>query len=189
MSTNELLRNGSGYVDPTAYQALTAVAKTQQGVAVKLGSIWSAYFGTTVRKCVVMAAHKDHANILVLNDEQRGYGSEQLETVSGTTYYATLPLLSYKFFEDFDAQEDSLDPAEFSRLWDLTLNYLGVPRTGAPTSKPAKGAPDAEALRGELVKTQIQLQSAETRCIELTVARDLYREEYRELQERLIGKM
>ena len=190
MSTNELLRNGSGYVDPTAYKALTAVAKTQQGVAVKLGSIWSAYFGTTVRKCVVMAAYKEHASILVLNDEQRGYGREQLETVSGATYYATPALLSFKYFEDFDAQEDSLDPAEFARLWDLTLNYLGVPRTVAPSPIPSKqDAPDAAALRDELAKTQIELRSAETRCIELAVARDLYREEYRELQDRLIGKV
>lgn len=189
MSTNELLRNGSGYVDPTAYKALTAVAKTQQGVAVKPGSVWSAYFGTTSRKCVVMTAHKDHATILVLNDEPKGYGCELLETVAGTTYYAIPALLSYKYYEDFDVQKDSLDPAEFSRMWDLTLNYLGVPRAEAPVYKPAKDDPDVVALRDELVKTQTELRSAETRCIELAVARDLYREEYRELQARLIGKV
>lgn len=174
MSTNELLRNGSGYVDPTAYKALTAVARTEAGVAVKPGSIWSAYFGTTSRKCVVMTAHKDHATILVLNDEPKGHGCEQLETVSGATYYAIPALLTYKFYEDFDAQKDSLDPEEFSRMWDLTLNYLGMSRA---------------ALRGELVKTQAELRSAETKVIELTIARDLYREEYRELQARLIGKV
>lgn len=190
MSTNELLRNGSGYVDPTAYKALTAVAKTQQGVAVKPGSIWSAFFGTTSRKCVVMTAHKDHATILVLNDEPKGYGAEQLETVAGTTYYAIPALLSYKFYEDFDVQKDSLDPAEFSRMWDLTLSYLGVPRTEAPASKPAKQDDhDATALRAELTKTQTELRAAETRCIELAVARDLYREEYRELQARLIREV
>lgn len=189
MSTNELLRNGSGYVDPTAYKALTAVAKTQQGVAVKLGSIWSAYFGTTVRKCLVMTAHKDHATILVLNDEPKGYGVEQLETVSGATYYAIPALLSYKFYEDFKAQEDSLDPEEFSWLWDVTLNYLGVPRTEAPATKPAKDDTDAADLLAELQKTKTAKRAAETKVIELTIARDLYREEYRELQARLIGKV
>lgn len=190
MSTNELLRNGSGYVDPTAYKALTAVAKTQQGVAVKLGSIWSAYFGTTVRKCLVMTAHKDHATILVLNDEPKGYGVEQLETVSGATYYAIPALLSYKFYEDFNAQEDSLDPEEFSWLWDVTLNYLGVPRTEAPATNAAKqNDSNAADLLAELQKTKNAWRAAETKVIELTIARDLYREEYRELQARLIGKV
>lgn len=190
MSTNELLRNGSGYVDPTAYKALTAVAKTQAGVAVKLGSIWTAYFGTVKRRCVVLAAHKDHANILVLNDEQRGAGSEQLTTESGATYYATPALLSYKFYEDFDGQEDSLDPEEFARLRDLTANCLGLARVEAPDSQPAKQYDTAAAdLLAELRKTQNAWRAAETKVIELTVARDLYREEYRELQARLIGKV
>ena len=189
MSTKELLRNGSGYVDPTAYKALTAVAKTQAGVAVKPGSIWSAYFGTTLRECVVMKAHKDHATILVLNEKPKGYGCEQLKTVAGTTYYAIPALLSYKFYEDFDVQKDSLVTAELNRMWDLTLNCLGMPRTEDPVSKPAKNDPDTAALRDKLGKIQIELRAAETRCIELAVARDLYRKEYRELQDRLIREV
>jgi hypothetical protein len=65
-----------------------------------------------------------------------------------------------------------------------------VPRTEAPASKPAKQDDhDATALRAELTKTQTELRSALTKCIELTVARDLYREEYRELQARLIREV
>lgn len=186
MSTKELYRNGSGYIDPTAGKALKSVTRLVDGIAVKRGSIWSAYFGDTPRTCLVVATYYEHASILVLNDEQRGSGSEPLTTASGRVYYATPAMLSYKFYTDFDHQEDALEREERERVLDLIAGTLGIP-TQAPAPKPAKHD-DADALRVELENTRKAWDAAEKKITELTVARDLYREEYRELQARLIGK-
>lgn len=186
MSKNDLYRNGSGYIDPTAGKALKTVAKTVDGIAVKRGSIWTAYFGETPRTCVVVAIHHEHASVLVLNDEQRGPGSEPLTAQSGRVYYATPALLSYKFYSDFDRQEGELGREELHRLLELTADTLGLP-TQAP--KPAKhDDADADALRVELENTRKAWNAAEKKITELTVARDLYREEYRELLATLTGK-
>lgn len=70
------------------------------------------------------------------------------------------------------------------------MNYLGVPRTDAPATNAAKqNDSNAADLLAELQKTKTAKRAAETKVIELTIARDLYREEYRELQARLIGKV
>lgn len=186
MSKNDLYRNGSGYIDPTAGKALKTVAKTVDGIAVKRGSIWTAYFGETLRTCVVVAVHHEHASVLVLNDEQRGPGSEPLTAKSGRGYYTTPALLSYKFYSDFDRQEDELGREEFHRLLELTADTLGLP---APAPKPAKhDDADTDALRVELENTKKAWNAAEKKITELTVARDLYREEYRELLATLTGK-
>lgn len=188
MSKNDLYRNGSGYPDPTAGKALKTVAKTVDGIAVKRGSIWTAYFGETPRTCVVVAVHHEHASVLVLNDEQRGAGSERFTGQSGRVYYATPALLSYKFFTDFDKKDDTLDPEEFDRLLELTADVLGV-ATHAQEPKQAKyGDTDVDALRVELENTKKAWNAAEKKITELTVARDQYREEYRELLATLTGK-
>lgn len=187
MSAKELYRNGSGYIDPTAGKALKSVVKTVDGVAVKRGSIWSAYFGDTPRTCLVVATYYEHASILVLNDEQRGSGSEPLTTASGRVYYATPAMLSYKFYTDFDHQEDALEREERERVLDLIAGTLGIP-IQAPELPTKQDSPDADALRVELENTRKAWDAAEKKITELTVARDLYREEYRELQARLIGK-
>lgn len=75
---NELLRNGSGYVDYTAYKALKNCAKGESDMAFNRGEIFEYEMvnRNEVKKALVVSAdfrrNERHISIIVLNDEPKG---------------------------------------------------------------------------------------------------------------------
>ena len=126
MGDKELKRNGSGYVDPTAYKALKAINNTVGGVDVQVGSVWRAMFSSTPRLLVVMATHYEHASILVLSEESKGPKSVRFATLQGVEYWATPDMISYKFYADFDTLEGQLTPESIDLLLKKTAECLGL---------------------------------------------------------------
>ena len=198
MSDRELKRNGSGYVDPTAYKALKTINNTVGGVAVQVGSIWRAMFGNTPRLLVVVALHFEHASILVLSEESKGPKSVRFSTLQGVEYWATPDMISYKFYCDFDTLEGQLVPESIDLLLEKTAECLGLSK---PVTEP-DGNHLLEArnmrlqernkeLEDELVKLKTErtpADDAQQEIARLTTQRDLYKEEYKELLASLIGK-
>lgn len=206
MSDKELKRNGSEYVDPTAYKALKAINNTVGGVAVQVGSVYRAMFSSTPRLLVVVATHYEHASILVLSEESKGPKSVRFATLQGTEYWATPDMISYKFYADFDTMEGQLVPESIDLLLKKTAERLGL-------SKPESKATDDGAYSAyrelkakyrelevqnkvlqddleELTKQQTEYKpnDAQQEIARLTAQRDLYKEEYKELLASLIGK-
>ena len=167
----ELYKNGSGYTDPTAGNALKTVAT---GNNVKRGEIWSAYFGNAERRLAILAVSGEVVSVLVLNDESKGMRDKAAVTESGRLGYYLPWMLSYKFVNDLDKKVDSLEPSELDEMLAACAKVLGIHRP-APVPPPVK-APD---------KTEQELREE---IIRLTAARGLYREEYRELLATLTGK-
>ena len=208
MSDRELKRNGSGYVDPTAYKALKAINNTVGGVAVQVGSIWRATFGSTPRLLVAVALHYEHATILVLSEEPKGPKSMKLSTLQGTEYWATPDMLSYKFYCDFDTLEGQLTPDAADLLLKKTAECLGLhrPMFASIDEMHEMGRQNKTAelkaqigdlenrnkeLEAELVKLKTECTPADNTQQEiarLTAQRDLHKEEYKELLASLIGK-
>lgn len=78
MIDKELLRNGSGYVDPTAYAALTEVQKGEN-MDNKTGEIWEVTDNKGyVKECIIIADHGSCSTILRLFDEDNGYNDIQV---------------------------------------------------------------------------------------------------------------
>lgn len=167
----ELYKNGSGYTDPTAGNALKTMAT---GNNVKRGEIWSAYFGNAERRLAILAVSGEVVSVLVLNDESKGMRDKAAVTESGRLGYYLPWMLSYKFVNDLDKKVDSLEPSELDDMLSACAKVLGIHQP-APVPEPAK-VPD---------KTEQELREE---IIRLTAARDLYREEYRELLATLTGK-
>ena len=173
----EFYKNGSGYTDPTAGKALKTVAT---GNNVKRGEIWSAYFGNAERRLAILAVSGEVVSVLVLNDESKGMRDKAAVTESGRLGYYLPWMLSYKFVNDLDKKVDSLEPSELDDMLTACGKVLGLVLPGtvpapAPVPSPVK-APD---------KTEQEMREG---IIRLTAARDLYREEYRELLATLTGK-
>lgn len=206
MSDKELKRNGSGYVDPTAYEAMRAVSNQVGGITVQPGSVWRAMFGCTPRLLAVIATHYEYATILVLHNECRTSKIIEFETMDGDKYYGFPDMVSYKFYADFDTLEGQLTPTAFDTLLDKTAESLGLYRQ-------AKASPDElaeyrgrvdrltaqneglsernRALEAELAKVKAEYlptDDAQQEIARLTAQRDLYKEEYKELLASLIGK-
>lgn len=171
---SEFYRNGSGYVDPTAYRALTQASREPGGAKITPGSIWSADMNGKQRCFLLVAVHKDHANTLILNEEERGADNVAITTCCGATYYVSPNMMAFRFYEDLSAKEDEVTPGDFRALQEILAESLGLARTEpAPVEKT-----DGKHLA--------ELQEAENKITRLTAERDLYRAEFRELQARLI---
>lgn len=162
--------NASGYYDPAAGKALNAVIKS--GNNVRRGEVWSAYFGNAERRLAILAVSGEVCSVLVINDESKGPRDRAVVTESGKLGYYLPWMLSYKFVNDLDKKVDSLEPSELDDMLSACAKVLGIHQ---PAPVPVK-APD---------KTEQELREE---IIRLTAARDLYREEYRELLDRLAGK-
>lgn len=162
--------NSYGYHDPTAGKALNAVIKG--GNNVRRGEVWSAYFGNAERRLAILAVSGEVCSILVINEESKGPRDRAVVTESGLLGYYLPWMLSYKFVNDLDKKVDSLEPSELDEMLSACAKVLGI---GQPAPAPVK-VPD---------KTEQELREE---IIRLTAARDLYREEYRELLATLTGK-
>ena len=164
--------NASGYYDPVAGKALNAVIKG--GNNVKRGEVWSAYFGNAERRLAILAVSGEVCSVLVINEESKGPRAWTVVTESGRLGYYLPWMLSYKFVNDLDKKVDSLETSELDEMLSACAKVLGLPAT-VPAPAPVK-APDktVQELREEVIR--------------LTAARDLYREEYRELLATLTGK-
>lgn len=164
--------NASGYYDPVAGKALNAVIKS--GNNVKRGEVWSAYFGNAERRLAILAVSGDVCSVLVINEESKGPRDRAVVTESGRLGYYLPWMLSYKFVNDLDKKVDSLETSELDEMLAACAKVLGIHQP-APVPAPVK-APD---------KTEQEMREE---IIRLTAARDLYREEYRELLATLTGK-
>lgn len=164
--------NASGYYDPVAGKALNAVIKS--GNNVRRGEVWSAYFGNAERRLAILAVSGEVCSVLVINEESKGPRDRAVVTESGKLGYYLPWMLSYKFVNDLDKKVDSLEPSELDEMLGACGKVLGLPAT-VPAPAPVK-VPD---------KTEQELREE---IIRLTAARDLYREEYRELLATLTGK-
>lgn len=206
MSDKELKRNGSGYVDPTAYAAMRTMDATVGGITVQPGSVWRAMFGNTPSLLAVIATHYEYATILVLHEEAKTSRIVGFTTLSGEEYYGFPDMVSYKFYADFDTMEGQLSPDAFALLLDKTAESLGLRQTATVNAdelaecwakvdrlKAQNGGLQErnEKLEAELVKLKTErtpADDAQQEIARLTAQRDLYKEEYKELLASLIGK-
>ena len=89
---DELKRNGSGYVDPTAYKALKNI---EGGHNMRAGEIWEVKTGKEFRYAVVIAVHPKICNVLVLNEERKS--EDDIEVIAKGIKYTDPRMLSYTY--------------------------------------------------------------------------------------------
>ena len=117
---DELLRNGSGYVDLTAYKA---IKNTDGGVKMKQGEIWEIKHGKKYKMAVVIAVHERACNVLVLNDER--VSETDFEVIAKGVKYTDPTMISYAFNNNFTDFIKSMKEHEFETLLDVVRGELG----------------------------------------------------------------
>lgn len=99
--SNELLRNGSGYVDPTAYAAMKTIDKEQRAMKFKRGCIYDYEVKDGVFRPTLIISCDDRAGddkltAIVLGDERK---NEEEIGVAG--YYADARMVSFVYASRF----------------------------------------------------------------------------------------
>ena len=178
---NRLDINASGYNDPTAGRALEAVSRSTERP--KRGDIWTAYFGNATRRLAILSVSDTVCSVVVLNDASKSIKDRPTVTEGGQLGYYIPAMLSYKFVADLDEKVDSLDAEQLGEVLHEVAKMLGLKNSAAPAPAPA---PQPEPVKAETPsQTETELREE---IIRLTAARDLYREEYKELLARLTGR-
>ena len=95
MQKDNLHKNGSGYYDPTAYEAIKNVEREENEMEIRKGEIWEDEMGNNLRTAVVLAVHGSYSIVLSFTEKERDRSTVQINA-HGMKY--TEPgMISYKF--------------------------------------------------------------------------------------------
>ena len=176
---DELKRNGSGYVDPTAYEALKKIQQGEEKKMMNRGEIWWANFGGVEKMLVVVTAYDRCCSMLVLSNENKGNYTKEVTSQGGMTFYVNPKLMSYKFEMDLISQADRLTTDSMSDLLDTVADTLELsPYCSTPLSEKIT---KPEIVNRPTKEEMDYIQTLENEVFKLRTERDLYQTEYRNL--------
>ncbi len=189
---DDLKRNGSGYYDPTAYKAIINVEK--ENGRMQRGEIWEVEYQGTYKNAVVISAQERFCNVLMLNDEMKT--EQDVQVRSRGLLYTHPAMLSYKFNDGFAQFIRKMEDDEFETLLACITEKLGIQNDcrNCDVELQMVGALKGEidALKKE--NYELRRRNTETYTIEapeiivLKTQRDMYKQQYEELLERLLEK-
>lgn len=196
---DELKRNGSGYYDPTAYQALKKIERREKEMEIRKGEIWEVEMGNNIRTVLVLAVHGSYSTVLTFSDEQRERRTVQMNA-QGMKY--TEPgMVTYKFHDAFDKFIRLATDEEFADIMNQIAGALGIekkeaayiPFVVAESEEIKRLQMEIEDLKAKNYKlekgnTHFASMATDTNTTILKTERDLYKSQYESLLERVIAK-
>lgn len=114
MRDRELMRNGSGYYDPTAYEALRNIIEEDK--MMQRGEIWTALFNGKERPVLVVTAADKRTSFILLKDERTPRDTEELLTSSAEVKYYNPSALSYKIPTDYRKRVGNVDKEQMQEI-------------------------------------------------------------------------
>ena len=198
-------RNGSGYYDPTAYKEIKNIEREENEMEVRKGEVWQVEMGNSLRTAVVLAVHGSYSTVLTFSDEQRERRTVQINA-QGMKY--TEPgMITYKFHDAFDKFIRLTTDEEFADIMNRVSDALEIEK-----NTPLEEIPFAiveskavEELQKELKEEREKNAFLEEKrltlldevrktqnkycdTVKITIERDLYKQQYESLLERVIAK-
>ena len=176
----DLLRNGSGYVDYTAYQALTNIEKKiereEKQMEFNRGEIFSYTMnGGDRRKALVISADfraKDrYISIIVLTEEPKP-NSVPITTLTGIMY-ADCGMVSFATNDRLGNFLQSVNETEMKDLEEGIMYCLGIEREEKVVEVPAK-AETGIVMYEAITENAKLLESLATAKAEANVYKELY---------------
>lgn len=168
---DELKRNGSGYVDPTAYKAIKQEDKNE---IVNNGEVWEITQNNGFKKyVVVLSAHKGYATVLQLSEDNYGGYPVNCKGVM----YTDCGKLGYCFTDKFESYIRSLTDGEYQDLMANVAVKLGLP-AGEQTAEVEKVIEKPVEIVKEIVKPDAETEKALTQA---QTERDIYKSLYQDL--------
>lgn len=125
MADYELIRNGSGYYDETAYKAFMGMAKA--------GDIWTANDGK--ERVLILKNQGEFCNALTLLDTCKH--SQMMEITSAGTHYTDPGMVKYLFHSRLGAFVQRLPADEFKKVREAVEDALGFGKQAVDRRKEA----------------------------------------------------
>ena len=193
---DDLRRNGSGYIDQTAYKAIRNVEGVKEMHEIKRGEIWKVEYKDGLEFAVVLSVKYEICNVLILKDKSTRM--DDIEVNAQGIRYANPSVISNKHNRAFKTFVRSLKDEEFSRIMRGVMNALNVCDFCNTYDET-----ECEQLREQLKEAQAEIQrlNAPTDCEdgedtitlrlklrETQTERDLYKQWYEKLLDKLVER-
>lgn len=163
MIDRELSRNGSGYVDPTAYAALMEVQKGERKMDNKTGELWEITTKEGYNKeCIIIADRGSYSTVLCLYDEPRR--ECDIKVNCRGMKYTSGGMPQYAFDSKITEFIRKLSDQEFEEIMDKVADALGmnrvveVPILSKLLSQPVAVETEPIYTAVELERTKAQLE-------------------------------
>ena len=181
-----MVRDGSGYVDFTAYQAMKNIEKGQNNMKCKHGDIFEYKLSTGEMKLAVIVSpdwrsDDRYVNVICMTDELKGDISVPVSTVHGLMY-ADCKMVSFADTRRLDSFVQSVKEAEMQKIDEGIAECLGI---------------EPQVIEKEVVKEVIKevpkevvKEVATTDRVELAKAKaeaDVYKSLYEQLLAKVMG--
>ena len=156
---NELLRNGSGYVDLTAYKALKKIENG--GSKMKRGEIWEIAGIYENRMVVVVEAHEGFCSVLMLNLDRKK--EDDVEIVARGKMYTNPAMISYTFNDRFITFVRRMKDEEFASLMhevDKCFSMISFVASAEPKEVLEEDA-EKEEMKVYIMKLEAEIKELE----------------------------
>lgn len=122
MIDKDLQRNGSGYYDPTAYEAMKGYKRMDN----KTGEIWTMALNVSgaERQFLILADHGSFCTGLVLNDVERD--EHDVRVASKNMMYTHSGMISYAFSDRFIDYVKTVPEIDMDRILRSVADSLGI---------------------------------------------------------------
>lgn len=171
----EIARNGSGYYDPTAFEAMKNIIKKVKVYKMKHGEIWEIQQNNgEFKNVIVLASHNDIAQVLHISK----YGGDNSIEVNCQGISFTDPRkIQYAFNDNFTNYIRTLKDEEFEAIMDAVAEGLGLVTSYEKAVEPVQEEwhPIPEVLE------RLPFDGESEELIKAKTERDVYKDLYENL--------
>lgn len=198
---NDVLRNGSGINDYTAYKAIMNTEKGANKMEIQKGEIYEAKrTDGKFMNVIVLAVHSDVCNVLALTDEMH---EGSMKVICQGEKYTSAHRIQYVFNSQLRRFIRKLKDDEFAEIMDKVAESLGIESEITENKHPDIVAWDKEKevecyktenekLKEEIYDLECKLEDAreyQTQREEENEKKALYADFYKEMYEKLLEKV
>lgn len=189
--------NSEGYYDPTAYIALSRVQE-EENMQNRTGELWeiSSNNSNTEFKALILADNGDIVTILKLQDTKQD--KHDIQVVCGAMMYTCSSMIQYAFSQNLERYIRTVTESVFDEIKAKVAKTLGIDTKVKVIEKVVEKEPELELAPVELPEVKLEqlvpddsmivTKEEYTELIKDSSQKEVYKELYDNLQEKLLSK-
>ena len=179
----EILRNGSGYVDPTAYKAIKNCREGEEMEYKRGDIVWYETYGGKLKQALLVSGDYRRNNlyqsIICLTEEPKT--EDSVPIVCGALMYVDCGMVSFAPLDRINAYIRTASDEEMAQVDAVLAKNLGIEQK--TVEKVVKTQADTVAV----VETKIELAKASEELMQAKAEAGIYKNLYERLLEKLVG--
>lgn len=187
MTDYEILRNGSGYVDPTAYKAIKKYEEGEEMEYKRGDIVWYETHSGKFKQALIVSANYRKNNmyqsIICLTEEPKT--EDSVPIICGGMMYADCGMVSFAQIDRFNDYIRTASTEEMAQVVEVLAKNLGIEqkKLELPNGKAVQSQTDTVAI----VETKLELAKASEELTTAKAEASIYKDLYEKLLAKVMG--